>query len=691
MRKTILTLLLAFIWMAGFSQNTMLDKTKKFTLSDGNSETISVKIENLSDGTFKTTLRKSDDNHSDFSLKPFEYETFSIVFRQKFKELINKEIKSDSDEVKFLFYDALLASKEGDTPDAGSITIKENAQLGYLLTLNVKSQNYTKDLIYYLSPTEIELMAKKLKKKNDLIHRLRDEDVIINFLNNHIKTFNWKNGPEKEDSFLKFDRFFKTVKRKDKNNGLTCTIKYIDELRLLIEDVDMEVYNGFIENISVRGQIIKNCSRQYQIANNKKLIIDLDSIKKNITEGKGIKKLLFSLDKLKSKISKDSTNILAIDSAITNLNSNLIQLTEKYQYDKIQKILCKNIAVIKHSTIIKDHCCFTNNIPIGISTKHSIEKRRKKDLVSSRYIYNHIEVLLSAKLCDIIEYEPNLAINTKDYSPANDVYHFKKGDKNIRLKKEKTENLLDAKIFTDFNAYGENNGNGIIQTEISKCIPINTNRHAITKTGSTNYGWFQYINPFASFSRVEDGNHALELSSSDVSSNENGILGTNLIDLYKNERLRLGADINLFVLDAPQNKLNLWLDAGAQFGQVKYNDTTTVKNSKEKDFIANSLYYYGKLKCKIFPDERYGVDISYNIGHYDILDERLEEEKDKDVEKDSFYWLQGLEMQVFIKSGNRGKVFFKYKISSPLDNFNNNFTQLLFGYSFDITQKIKSK
>ncbi len=774
MKKIILITTLSLMSTLGFSQQVILDKSKLFHLKGNDSIDADIKIEKLPDGNYKTVINKD----KGFILKSFEYEIFLFKFQEKFKEATKKELDTSNNEIKLLFYDALLNSYVHTTPNAGKMIMHDHVLLGYIVKVITKGNKDSIEL--YISTTELDYMSKKLQRKKQDKYRIRKKDVILNFANNFNKNkdLNWKKGVKCDGSFLKYDRFWDCVKlRKCSDTNSTWRITEVDSLYLSVEDIDMEICDGYIENISVDGTIYKGNNTSLLVPNIAVLSDTLSKVKDKVKslEQPKLDTLLDTLisfkkdDKYDLKIVNSTLlefdNLLQLEDTITRKLSSVLDSLisfdkkEKYDYKTFHKRLLKfgellqkdetianklNSALdtlkqvsLKKSKVDKtkldsllklynllskkqkdyktkvkisnevrlvikqylpnnrpsatntDVYCFTNNIPIGISAKHSMERKTKKDIVSTHYRYNNNrEFIISARLCDVITYEPNLAINSRNYAPANGIYELDRKNNSEYLKKEKFQNLFDATIFTDLNAFGEKKETGIIQTEISKTISINTNRRSFNDKRSTNTGWFQYIKPFVLLRQVENGGNTLELKTIGSDTTK---LGTNLINLYKNERFRLGSDLNLFVLDAPQNKLNLWLDLGAEFGQVKYNNASEVKNSKDNDSIANSLYYYTKFKCKFYPDERYGVEFSYNIGHYDIYSNQLENSNNSDSKKDDFYWLHGFEMQAFVKTGDKGKMFFKYKISSSIDNWGNNFEQILLGYSMDITRQIKTK
>lgn len=642
MKKIILITTFSLMTILGYSQQVILDKTKSFTLTKNAKMIVQVKVEKLKDGTHKTSILRGEKVKSSFSIKPFSYENFASLFRSKFKEATSEELKPNTNELMLLYFDAKMYDNNSQTPEAGKLSVNKFVPIGYILE-NSKNK-------YYLNPKRIDRKSEKNK-----------DDVL-----------------------------FKALKRKIRKHDPKFT--NTDTLYLWIKHVDMEICNGFIENISVSGTVYNHNNTDTLSVLSKNFSHQLKIFQNQIPDSSNIDTTFINfIGKLNNQLELKPLVISKIDETLLEFKSKIISEKFKTEIKKIQELRDSLDSI--PAPIITNHICFTNNIPIGISSKHSLQYKTRKPLVSAHVRLNGKmqETTLSARVCDIIEYHPNFALNTKDYSPANGVYKLSAGEENKPLYKEKTENLFDSKIFTDLNAYGEQNSNGVVQVEISKEIAINTHRYACNSRRYTNYGFFQYINPYFSYSKLEDTDYALKLKLDTVKLSDNfNTYNTALIDIYKNERLRVGADFNIAVLDFSQFKSNLWLDLGAQFGQIKCNDITNEENNSENNFTVNSLFFFSKLKYKIYPDKRFGLQFSYKIGHYDILNDKMKQNDTEDQSlKDNFYWLHELTMQTFVRTGDKGKVFFRYKIASPIDNWDNNFTQLQLGYSFDILRKIK--
>jgi hypothetical protein len=199
-----------------------------------------------------------------------------------------------------------------------------------------------------------------------------------------------------------------------------------------------------------------------------------------------------------------------------------------------------------------------------------------------------------------------------------------------------------------------------------------------------NYGWFQYLKPYAVLSKVEKQNRYLELEDQQ----KEDTIKVNSLDLLKYEAFKVGTDVNMITLDGLTGKSTFCLDLGVAFSKVIVSDTTSVETAESNKSHINNLNLYSKAHIQFFPDERYGLKLSYQLNYYSPLNHEIDilPIKSKSNNKN---WLQNMEMIAFLKTGDAGKLFFRYRLNSSLTNWDHNFAQVQLGYSFDITKQIK--
>jgi len=325
---------------------------------------------------------------------------------------------------------------------------------------------------------------------------------------------------------------------------------------------------------------------------------------------------------------------------------------------------------------------FENTIPIGFSTGADFNNLENEYLVA-RYKFEEYNYLLKVPVSNFISYKRNLRINTRDYCPKNDVISIPLPTPPVKIYKEENSKILEAKIFTDLKGLKEGEPNGVIQTEIEKKINLRTKRHKFL--WGSNFGFLQYVKPYAILNKIEEKNRYVELNKKMV-----GELSTNFLELYQYEAFRTGVETNAFVFDAPFGKSNIWINGGIAFGKVTGSDTTQNQTAQVNKYTINTLHLYGKILFNVIPDKRYGASFSYQIGHYDALSSEITY-LPVDGTGSNEHWLQNIELFAYWNISKTGKLFFRYRLNSPWDNWKYNFAQTQIGYSFDISKQIKSK
>ncbi len=370
-------------------------------------------------------------------------------------------------------------------------------------------------------------------------------------------------------------------------------------------------------------------------------------------------------------------NNTVLDSLYFIPNKTQIEFSEGY----IRNITITG-SVYKHedkcNPIFKE-AIFKNEIPIGFSSHKDYSNLKEISLsLETKHKHINLKIPISYFLC----YHPNLRINTRDYCPENGVINIEHPSNEIKLRKEKAANILTARVFSDILGMQEDSPNGIIQTEVEKRINLVTRRHKFL--GRSNFGFFQYAKPYVVLSKVEKQNRYLELEEQQ----KEKTLKVNSLDLIQHEAFRVGTDINLITFDGVSGKSTICWDSGVAFSKVIVSDTTTIETAESNKIHINNINLYTKAKISLFPDERYGINFSYQLNYYSPLNHEIKPLPIK-TDGDNKNWLQSMEMMAFLKTGDSGKMFFRYRLNSSLTNWNYNFAQVQLGYSFDITKQIK--
>jgi hypothetical protein len=336
---------------------------------------------------------------------------------------------------------------------------------------------------------------------------------------------------------------------------------------------------------------------------------------------------------------------------------------------------------------------FTNTYSIGISSSNGIKNFTKNHILSFyEYVlvngtltrdYNgsHLEI----NFADIIDYDREIDINANDISPEPTKLRLDDTQKATKLYKEQSTKLFEAVVYSDFlGVFDAENPNGILQTEVAKKFYINTNRYEITSKGrflgllfppiafSEGYGWFEYLDVSAKISKLEENNKFLEADTL------NGESYFSPLRIMQHQSFSIGADINLLYLENQNKKINTNLDLGLRYGRsgLRINDNS-------EDFF-NSITTTLEMGFQFIPEKRYGFIVSAQAIYFQVYNDdgfMLKSLEDAELVKPK-QWFNKTQFEFFVNTSNTGKLFIRYNLVTELEDWDNNFSQFQFGYSF---------
>ncbi|RAI85566.1 coiled-coil domain-containing protein [Algoriphagus yeomjeoni] len=352
------------------------------------------------------------------------------------------------------------------------------------------------------------------------------------------------------------------------------------------------------------------------------------------------------------------------------------------------------------------HLKFINDFPLGISSKKDIEQLGNYKLYARFRDGTHYELKLGDFIDVITE---KLELDRKDYSPKNGSYELSLPSENKKtFFKADSKEILQLKIFSDFVGIQDNNPNGLIQLEIDKEIPLLTKRfqrpYAVFflrpfVLNQANIGVFNYFKPQFIYSKIENNNKYLEVSSFPLEDGS-ASYGVSTLDLKQYEVFSVGADFNLFLYDIPNTKSTFLFNTGFRFGRT---DLALDKDEPEAhDFprgFTNTIQPSLEGLLRINGDERFGFEFSYGINWL-LSDELFFTQKAKVSGIDDFgsfsrskesNTLQRVSILAYlnINKESQGRLFFRYRFNSEFGDFKNNFAQLQIGYTTYLTRANK--
>ncbi|MEP5253794.1 MAG: hypothetical protein ABJQ39_01965 [Winogradskyella arenosi] len=342
---------------------------------------------------------------------------------------------------------------------------------------------------------------------------------------------------------------------------------------------------------------------------------------------------------------------------------------------------------------------FTNTHSIGISSSNGIKRFDEHTILSFfEYKWENNELkrdssgkFIEINFADIIDYDREIDINANDISPKPTLLKLDRVQDSTVLYKEDSTKLFEAIVFSDFmGVFDEENPNGIIQTELSKKFYINTDRKSVNKVANwlllpiyppaffaEGVGVLEYLDVKVKLSKIEENNKFLAQDT----------LGEDLfyrpLKILQYETFSIGADLNLIYLENQNKKVNTNLDLGLRYGR-----TGLQLNEIETDFY-NTISTSVVLNFEFKPEKRYGFNASNRVIYFEIYnDDALTINSLHDEELVNMkHWFNTTQLEFYVNTSTTGKLFIRYKLNTQLDDWDNNFSQFQFGYSFFILRQ----
>jgi hypothetical protein len=359
----------------------------------------------------------------------------------------------------------------------------------------------------------------------------------------------------------------------------------------------------------------------------------------------------------------------------------------------------KVIGEIQDS-ISKRDVRFENKFGIGFSTRRNYGRLQKIALLDAKFGSDYF-----IKLGDLLDYDYKVRPMTRDFSPANQVI-ISYGGQNIDLHKEETSKLFEAIVFSDFLGFDKDKPNGLIQIEVAKRINLNSLRHQTgTKLSYQGAGWFQFVRPTITISKIEENNRFLQPQTHDFTfkttsgtdSLKQGIV-TSPIQILYHQNLLLGLDLNILFHENSGLKYHFYLNGGFRFGRTAIRDSSRTLNAQNQiektglvnEFGINYFTFFPEVILQFLPEERFSVLVSDRLQYF--LPAFGEPElktvnKDLKFDKKTSKWINSIEVLVSVKTGQNGKLFARWRFNNQLGNIRQNFNQVQLGYSFYILKK----
>jgi len=357
---------------------------------------------------------------------------------------------------------------------------------------------------------------------------------------------------------------------------------------------------------------------------------------------------------------------------------------------------------------------FNNKFSIGISSTKNISQfsdnmlftteRFTRDNISGQKKVDSDQIKNSTtkeslfiSVGDVIRYVKKVDVNANDISPVPQLILLDENQPTNKLFREESSKLFEAIVYTDFfGIFDEESPNGIIQTEVNKRFNINTKRGDVNKWFgiafpplfiSEGYGFFQFFDAKFQYSKIEKNNKFLLPSDFNTENEMGNIVSTEKyyspISLYQHRSFSIGGNLNLLTLENQNAKLNMYLNVGFLFGRSGIKETEVQVNGT----YLNNLEIPIEYNFHLLPEKRVSFILGDKLSWFDTFDSDVNLKSVEDGELTSKNkWLNSFNVDVNVDVSSTGKLFLRYKLIHELDNINNNFSQLQFGYSFFLLQ-----
>jgi len=364
-----------------------------------------------------------------------------------------------------------------------------------------------------------------------------------------------------------------------------------------------------------------------------------------------------------------------------------------------------------HGTINGTRIVFNNKYSMGISSTKNIRELDSYKLFSDNrfnkseiealtenakqdnaYNYDKNKVSLIINVSDVIRYVKKVDVNANDVSPVKQLILLDENENESKLYREESSKLFEAVVYTDFlGLFEEENPNGIIQTEVNKRFNLNTKRSDVNKLFgflfppvaiSEGYGFVQYFDAGFQYTKIESSNKFVKPSQFKVLDENNQVTDSiayySPISLFQNRNFSIGGILNLVSLENQNAKLNMYLNAGFYFGR-----TGLIDNNNTDGFYTNNLEIPMEYQFHILPEKRVSFMVSDRLSWFETFDSNINLMSiENNLLTSKNRWLNSFNIDLNVDVSSNGRLFLRYKLTHELDNIDNNFSRLQFGYSF---------
>lgn len=269
---------------------------------------------------------------------------------------------------------------------------------------------------------------------------------------------------------------------------------------------------------------------------------------------------------------------------------------------------------------------------------------------------------VTIKMRDLVWYVANL--DNQNYSPEDGVYILTPTDTVAHLAVDTNLNsYLDYRLYSDLLGLLGDEGNGLIQTDISSTITYNSFPVA------PGMYVFNYIKPTFKLSKFDSEFRA------QVVPNEPQMIDLNRLQFNQLAFLELGITLNLFKVNLFQHSFDL-LNFGADF---KYSRVQFGETEETKTLNASALFI--ETRAQFMKYKNFGFELASQAYFQNIKDNEV-------IGSGEYYDYLKTEFSMFYHPNDKAqdKIFLRFQSFSDY-LFNDFYTQLQFGYKSQLNFK----
>jgi hypothetical protein len=325
-----------------------------------------------------------------------------------------------------------------------------------------------------------------------------------------------------------------------------------------------------------------------------------------------------------------------------------------------------------------------------------------------------IDYILS--LSDVFEDMPEFQLRAENIAPGDTVvtFTFPEGNQGsdarscAQLRKEDTRQLFELKVFTDPLGLAAGKPNGLVQTEISRRVPLAAPKYYV-------FNLFRYAEPVLRMQLLNQEERSLLLS--DTTKDSLRVVPS--MGQLNTATWNTGIKLNLITISNPRAQSEYEINALAHLYSTRISDSlltsttvtdynyTAVLDSSGNAVLdstevlregstrtirdlgtINSFVYGAELRWRMKPDGRYGFDVYAGAAHYVLLADPAKYQTDL-YRFDRFPSVAFAGIDGWFRPSAADKWFFRARWTGDSHKFTNSFVQLQIGYNRQLNFKSK--